>query len=876
LDKSVLKVIAWIFTALLTISMISALPFAQAQYPAVSMWIEPATVELNTAEHTIGYRFDVVVWVNATGYDAAGWQFYMIYNNACLKAVDCVYTGDGMSQWFRDSGVTATVPVSPTLEGYHDETHAYVLHGESWLSGPYATGVGSLSRVTFEVIATPPKGGEIIELLDIKTLCTPPASKTYILDPDGVEILYPENVHNCDYRFTWVEPPRPRLAVVPPEWEGGMYDNVTGWHVPVGVYITGLDAAWYLVNASFKLLYTTRLVGVYDVALNTLDWDVAATYSVVDGTIEFFVETSQVLYGDVNIANITFEILYQGLYPDVDECPLNFTDILLKDHEIIIPTLDPIPGMIRIIGFIALPMPYLEVVPGETVLGPEPSLGEEFTVDIVMKNLYEEWNLVGYDVRVAYDDTLLEVVEVTEGPFLTETTSWGYAVLESVTVPAAAPPLYMGNVSLLLKVVAGRLGTYKFQLFVPADLVVIINGTLTTSFAVTGPTTEWRLIEVRNYQDYPITGDWRIECTPTTWDVELYGTFNVEDPTTIQLLPWFRNVAEPPYSWFFSNVYPDGIFGPHVAIGGMVATDTGEWYIFPEGEGVLATIRFRAIKQIYEAALTCNLTLFDIAMVDKNGKDIPYEQPVHGLYTMLPFELPGRRIDLYTQYPEPYGGQGPNNPSDMFTPQQEVVLYAYVDYNYWPIQNKLVSYEIIDPYNVTWSKMSAYTDENGVAEARFRMPWPCEDPESLFGVWTVIAVADIAEVRVNDTLQFHYDYLVHIVKVSTDKLEYAHGETVTITVDLTSHAMQTHTVVVTVEIRDELGFTVGYASGTVTIGGASFCTPNDYSVTLTVEIPKEAVAGLATVIANCFDKEPMEGGVALCPEATTEIFIQPY
>lgn len=967
MNKNTVKTIGSIFIALLMLSMIPA--FSNAKYPAVSMWLDPDAVDLDTSSETIGYQFDITVWVNATGANVAGWQFEILYNKAYLKTVSCVYTGTGgaKSQLMEAAGAT-TIPVSPTLNAYYDATRNYTLHGESWMSGPYGTGVGSLSKVKFEVIATPPKGGDIIDLIDIKTECNPPAGKTYLLDDTTTEILLKANVHNCDYTFDWIMPPNPQMAVIPTTWEGGFYDNVTGELIDVDVYINGLDAAWYLVNASFKLHYDSLLLAVDSCVIDTGSWDVSSSCIIVDGTMTFVVETSQVLSGNVKVADITFEIIYQGIYPTVNVSTLTFSDVILWDHEIEIGTLDPIEGEITIIGFVALPMPYLEVVPPETVLGPEPSLGEEFTVDVVMKDLYADWNLIGYDFRLSYCNDLLEVVEVIPGDFLDQT-SWGKIVLEDVTVPAAEAPLWVGQVYVLLKVVTENIGDYTFTIEAPADIITMIDGALANSFTVSSvspPMVTWKLIELRTYKTYAITGDYTISVTPATygvhmaltgdisyywaldWNNTIYPTWwdwlngtvyesvyyphhwdwmdwyvtegslttkafediwdctgepllyndtgagdyycfrdNLEmcdpdlmdihnDPDIDAVIPWIRNKATPPPSITVSNVYPVSIYGPHVSVGGLVLSDTGEWYIFPEGEGVLVTIKFRAIKQGYED-LKCNFTLFDIEMIDPDEKGIPYKDPVNGTYTMLGFDLPGRQIDLYTQYPAPYGGQGPNNPSDMFWPQKEVILYANVTYNYWPVQHKIVAYEIIDSEEKVWDKMTAITDEYGVAEVRFRMPWPCDDPESLFGAWSVIATVDIACIVINDTLQFHYDYLTNIFKVTTD-IECAHGDTVTIDIDLTSHAMQTYTVLVTVAIRDELGYTVGFASVEILIGGAQFCTPKEYEVRITIDIPKYAAAGLATVHVNCFDKEPSEGGVALCPEYTPppEIFIMPY
>jgi len=62
--------------------------------------------------------------------------------------------------------------------------------------------------------------------------------------------------------------------------------------------------------------------------------------------------------------------------------------------------------------------PHLEVSPPLIEYGPSPAVGQEFDINILIKNLVVEWQLVGIDFRLSYNNTLLEVVSVTEGPFL--------------------------------------------------------------------------------------------------------------------------------------------------------------------------------------------------------------------------------------------------------------------------------------------------------------------------------------------------------------------------------------------------------------------------------------------------------------------------
>jgi len=363
---------------------------------------------------------------------------------------------------------------------------------------------------------------------------------------------------------------------------------------------------------------------------------------------------------------------------------------------------------------------------------------------------------------------------------------------------------------------------------------------------------------------------------------------------------------------------PDGIFGPHVLVGNMIFPNgTGRWNNpMLSGTGVVATITFKVLYQSFgEPNVVTPLNIVDKLAIaldninDQNIVDGALEPSVNGTVTITT-NLPGRAIDLYggavnsglgplvgapyLQFPAPYGGQGQRYfneteqiwhefPMDMVEPQSWVYLNANVTYNYWPVQFKNVAFEIQMPNGTVYNKFSAFTDSNGVASIGFRMPWPCDintTSSSLFGVWHITATVQLADVRINDTMAYHYDYLVHVWKVTTtppDKFQYNHGECVQITFDYGSHAQQTYPALFVVSIVDELGVTVGIATVETTIGGTVFCQYKNLSATVEICLPKWAYAGIATIHINTFDFEPIQGGVPIAPEFVgPTIAIQPY
>jgi hypothetical protein len=291
--------------------------------------------------------------------------------------------------------------------------------------------------------------------------------------------------------------------------------------------------------------------------------------------------------------------------------------------------------------------------------------------------------------------------------------------------------------------------------------------------------------------------------------------------------------------------------------------------------------------------------------INKDGDYIPFDAPHDGLYTMLPFDMPGRVIDLtggadnrgyWTGYPDPFpapfGGQGLNHWMDIVFPQSEITLYANVTYNYWPVQSKDIGFEIEGPfdklpngtlvprpvYYKIWAKFTATTDVNGVATITFRMPWPCDNPDMITGVWIITATGTVADVTITDTMPFYYERLLYITSVTTDKFYYTHEECIKVTVTYQTHSVQYYPVLFSVVLTDDLGVPFGMALVNKMVGGATWCTWKVDSFTVTICIPKWAYTGYGHVHVSAFDKDPTDGGFAWAPEyaPAPEFQIGPY
>jgi len=350
-----------------------------------------------------------------------------------------------------------------------------------------------------------------------------------------------------------------------------------------------------------------------------------------------------------------------------------------------------------------------------------------------------------------------------------------------------------------------------------------------------------------------------------------------------------------------------------IAFQAIVPGTGGLWYPpFPSGGGILYTFEFQAIVgTLFPTTLTIPLTLHDMEIYNAYDQPIAIGTPGSATYT-APLIITGRSIDLYDQYPSPYGGQGPGNPSDTFAPQALVNLYANVTYNGGVVQQKPVAFEIQPPATATELNgpiyLSAFSDSNGIAMVSYRIPWPCVDPQQVLGIWTVTATVEIAQGEVMDTMQFEVQYPVFIMSiVSNDtyvQSKYNLPEPVMkFTVTYETYQMQTgfqtistpnanlppsytgegvtqyvynttvyynSTVLETVDAFDNLGFFIGSAALFKLIPVTSvWDLPNVWTDTFVIPLTTNAVIGQGMAYADAFSQYPINGGVPYCPEADT-------
>ena len=315
------------------------------------------------------------------------------------------------------------------------------------------------------------------------------------------------------------------------------------------------------------------------------------------------------------------------------------------------------------------------------------------------------------------------------------------------------------------------------------------------------------------------------------WDVAGFDINFTYDPTLILL----------------TNLYQGNFLGTNVAGWNVTALNTGTpgmvWMVQTKlppdtpsgGTDSLFTMKFQVINVPFGAPLGCDLAIAssNLASWAHPGRpygpwfgsdyavSMPYNVPLYGHvrsnghYTS-PFIFPGPAIDLYDQYPYPYGGQGLNQHSDSFAPQELVCLFAKVTFAGDRITNKLVVFEVFDALGHKITLLQNYTDQNGIATVCFRLPmydsqagsW---DP-AIFGWWYVVATVSVDQVTVNDTMWFEVGWLVQVLTVVANNAPYfKYIDMMNFTAIILTIHEQPITALFSVDAYDVMGYPIGEA-----------------------------------------------------------------
>jgi hypothetical protein len=316
-----------------------------------------------------------------------------------------------------------------------------------------------------------------------------------------------------------------------------------------------------------------------------------------------------------------------------------------------------------------------------------------------------------------------------------------------------------------------------------------------------------------------------------------------------------------------------GFSGAHVPVSGM---------------GRILKVSFLSASQSHVfPPPSCDLTLTNTTIAGFphpernyppwNGSDLAPILPhtVRGSRFTALYVPGGKTIDIYTQYPDGYNGKGPNQSSDMFWPQKSVRLTAVVTFNSWPVQQKDVVFQLICPNGTTWAVFCNRTGSDGKCWVDVRLPWPCDNPESMFGRWSVVATVDIMCTVVNDTLVFKYDYRIHVWATLLDHESYRHEEYIEAEISYGTQSMQSFHAVFTVTTVDEVGVPFSCSYIALEIEGAQWCSWKNGTIKIEcTRIPKFVVLGFGTVYVGVLNDLPSYGGSSLYPTREPETIVR--
>jgi len=330
-------------------------------------------------------------------------------------------------------------------------------------------------------------------------------------------------------------------------------------------------------------------------------------------------------------------------------------------------------------------------------------VGENFNVTVYLSFVEASRRIVGVQFRVTYDPTLVEALQVYEGPFLRQFNNTAESPYTSLTSYIEVDPVYGSNVLVGLLVLpnetgvwsnfprgTGALATITFKaLYRPME-----PDTLTMPLTlVNTQIVDDNLDEVSHtildasYNPTPITRP-TLTITPATYTASVIGetfnsTVNINNLDSDALsygqrlvgvkfrvqydsmllkplalyegtfLQQFNNTASPPYTLLIQIFEVDPLYGSNALVGILLLppVDTGVWTNFPVGSGTLATISFEAIAQPGkpQSSEASALTLTDTQLINTDLDDIPHTSTQSGQYQILPLTFTIEPTDVFAQ-----------------------------------------------------------------------------------------------------------------------------------------------------------------------------------------------------------------------------------
>jgi hypothetical protein len=230
-------------------------------------------------------------------------------------------------------------------------------------------------------------------------------------------------------------------------------------------------------------------------------------------------------------------------------------------------------------------------------------------------------------------------------------------------------------------------------------------------------------------------------------------------------------------------------------------------------------------------------------------------------------------VDLFTQKTL-FDGKGLNQSSDLFGPQEQVILYAQTLKENLPLNGILVTYAIDGPINRPGELnfyQTAKTNSSGIGQTSFSLGTMNET--DAFGTWVVSARVEVEGRIYHDNLSFQVDWQVELISVRTldgnlsERNYFSNGGFIGFEVKLKNNALTKKVSVLRITVFDELHIAVN----TSRMDHDLVIPPNKKTQYIfgNLYLPKSAFPGRATITAAATD----ENNISYCPQVTKEFFI---
>jgi hypothetical protein len=405
---------------------------------STKIYLDPSEVILYTDSVSVGYLFNITIWVEDV-IDLAAWQVRMNYSDAIINVTRWFEPKWDSSYVFYGKTTMATPSDMPHPDGgYYLTTYIHTDPNEGKVTlgtnrfpappdGQGFNGTGKLAIIEFNVTTVPTEPGKLSCDLVINV------PETYLLKSLGSEIS--ADKEDGYYELNYGSPPTlPWLETSPSEYTARTFEpfkvdiilkNATESQALIGAQLLVAYNATYLeaIDATEgPFLKDTRwaihgTLFAWRVDVNVTGWPInQARIAIVDFILPNITtgeyDLPEYPDGEGVIATLTFRALkHESVAFNISILPV-FGEFFLDKFGEWVPYAEAQPCMYT---YDPLPKPLLSVEPDTYTAKMR---DETFDMNVNISDLYAGWKLTDVEFKLGYDSALLQLVDISEGPFL--------------------------------------------------------------------------------------------------------------------------------------------------------------------------------------------------------------------------------------------------------------------------------------------------------------------------------------------------------------------------------------------------------------------------------------------------------------------------